>query len=114
MKLITDFIVIKVVFCIRHELVPSESHQLALCLRNIMYQQFNPNSLILVSVPPSDDDTAAPSVQNKNSHLVDIVLKDLNSAELWPLHVFRPDIHPPDIKLTVQQTSRIHYFYMAR
>jgi hypothetical protein len=97
MKLIIAFTILEVVFSTTHDIAPPESRHIALCLKNILYQHFHRKSLILVSVPPSHDNTISNSVQNKNSHLVDFVLQDLNTAALWPLHVFRPDIQPPDI-----------------
>jgi hypothetical protein len=97
MKLIIAFTIFKVVFSATHEIAPPERRHIALCLKNIIHQHFHRKSVILVSVPPSHDNTIPNSIQNKNSYLVDFVLQELNSAALWPLHVFRPDIQPPDI-----------------
>ncbi|KDR17222.1 hypothetical protein L798_08949 [Zootermopsis nevadensis] len=108
MKLIIAFTIIKAVFCVTYEILPSESRHVAWCLKNIIYQHFQQKSPILVVVPPSDNNSIPESVQNKNSYLVDSILQYLNSAELRPLHVFRPDL-PVDFS---NELPNLHHGYI--
>jgi hypothetical protein len=85
MKLIIGFIIVEVVLCLRHELLTSESRHIALCLKNIMHEQFPEGSLLLLSLPFSHG-----NISSEYLNVLGLILKDINKGTQWPLYVFQP------------------------
>jgi hypothetical protein len=106
MKLLIAFAIMNVGLCVTQELVHPESRHIALCLSKFIHEEFDRQSLILVSVPFSHDDTVPNVLQTRRLQLVDFVLRDLNSGAMWPLRVSRPDTQPPD--RSYEQSDKYH------
>jgi tryptophan-rich sensory protein len=100
MKLIIALIIFEVAFSLKHELLTSGSLHIALCLKNIIHQEFPEKSLLVISLPSSHA-----NVGSEYLDVVDLILKDISNGTQWPLYVFHPgDTH----EIPIEQPNKYH------
>jgi len=102
------FALLQMMALIRNELLTSERHYMALCLRSIIHGNFMPEETLLVSFPKNWCNGTTTLPKCHDVQLVDYVLENIHRDGLLSIHVNRPE--DLSVQMTDDHLTLIHNY----